>query len=174
MTTNLSWCLGLIDNGQHKSTNRFLFLVPHERSHDIMRTLENFCMLLPKALKMRAIKDTMARVADSMGGTKCASAQLSWDLGLLNPALRLPNRQGMSTHPNTKHGPELCHWKGQLIVGLCAKFVWPCKPLQICAKLGNPRETTTRRDVQPLPNRHVSGQRGLAKSKVIDFANTAT
>ncbi len=28
-----------------------------------MRILENFCMLLPKALEMRAIKDTMALVA---------------------------------------------------------------------------------------------------------------
>ncbi len=61
MRTKLSCCLGLIDNnGQHNGTNRLLVLVPHERSHDIMRILENLCTLLPKALKMRAIKDTMA------------------------------------------------------------------------------------------------------------------
>ncbi len=36
MRTNLSCCLGLIDNGQHKSTNRLLVPVPHERSHGIM------------------------------------------------------------------------------------------------------------------------------------------
>ncbi len=75
MRTNLSCCLGLIDNGQHKSTNRLLVLVPHERFHGIMRILENLYMLLPKALKMRAIKDTMALVTDSIGGTKCAHGQ---------------------------------------------------------------------------------------------------
>ncbi len=30
MRTNLSCCLGLIDNGQYKSTNRLLVLVPHD------------------------------------------------------------------------------------------------------------------------------------------------
>ncbi len=70
MRTNLSCCLGLIDNGQYKSTNRLLVVVPHERPHGIMSILKNLCMLLPKALKMRAIKDTMALVADSIGGTK--------------------------------------------------------------------------------------------------------
>ncbi len=53
------WSGPQVDNGQHKSTNRLLVLVPHERPHGIMRILENPCMLLPKALKMRAIKDTM-------------------------------------------------------------------------------------------------------------------
>ncbi len=74
MRTNLSCCLGLIDNGQYKSTNRLLVVVPHERSHGIMRILKHLCMLLPKALRMRAIKDTMALVADSIGGTKGAPA----------------------------------------------------------------------------------------------------
>ncbi len=69
MRTNLSCCLGLIDNGQYKSTNR-LVVVPYERPHGFMSILKNLCMLLPKALKMRAIKDTMALVADSIGGTK--------------------------------------------------------------------------------------------------------
>ncbi len=41
-----------------------------------MRMLRNIYVLLPKALKTRTIKDTMALVADmySIGGTKCASA----------------------------------------------------------------------------------------------------
>ncbi len=30
-------CLGLIDDGQHKSTNRLLVLVPHDRPHGVMR-----------------------------------------------------------------------------------------------------------------------------------------
>ncbi len=34
MRTNLSCCLRLIDNGQYKSTNRLLVVVPHERSHE--------------------------------------------------------------------------------------------------------------------------------------------
>ncbi len=38
-------------------------------------------------------------------------------LGHLNPALL--NRQGMSTHPKMQKGSELCHWKGQLMIGLC-------------------------------------------------------
>ncbi len=134
MRTNLSWCLGLIVKGQHKSTKRLLFLVPHERSHGIMRTLENLCMLLPKDLKLRAIENTMALVADSIGGTKFASAQMSWHLGLLNPALL--NRYGMSTHPKMENGPEHSHRIGQLILGLRANFVRPCKSPQICAKLG--------------------------------------
>ncbi len=35
MRTNLSCCLGLIDNGLHKSTNRLPVLVPHEISHGL-------------------------------------------------------------------------------------------------------------------------------------------
>ncbi len=76
----------LIDNGQHKSRNRLLdyldlVRVPHDRSHGIMRILENLCMLLPKALQMREIKYTMALIAGSIGGTKRAPAQMSWHLG---------------------------------------------------------------------------------------------
>ncbi len=37
MRTSLSCCLGLIDHGQHESTNRILVLVRHERAHGIMR-----------------------------------------------------------------------------------------------------------------------------------------
>ncbi len=62
-------------------------------------------MLLPKALKTRAFKDTMELVADSIGGTKSAPAQRSWHLRHLNPALL--NRQGMSTHPKME-GQGLC------------------------------------------------------------------
>ncbi len=87
------------------STNRLLVVVPHERPHGIITTLENLCMLLPKALEMRAIKDTMALVADSIGSTKCAPAQMSWHLAHLNPALL--NRQGMSTDLKMENGPEL-------------------------------------------------------------------
>ncbi len=148
MRTNLSCCLGLINTGQHKSTNRLLVLVPRE-SHGIMRTRENLCMLLPKALKLRAIKETVALVADGDGGTKRASAQMSWHMRHPNPALL--NRQSMNTHPKLENGSELCHWKWQLIVGLCADPVWPCKPPQIGAKLGTPRGSTTRRNVKPPP-----------------------
>ncbi len=123
MRTNLSCCLGLSDNGQYKSTNRLLVVVPHERPHGIMRILKTLCMLLPKALKMRAIKDTMALVADSIGGTKGAPAQMSWHLRLLNPALL--NRQGMSTYPKMKNGSELCHWKGQYYA--CAAVIPSCQ-----------------------------------------------
>ncbi len=104
MRTNLSYSLGLIDNGQHKSTNRLLALVPHDRPHGVMRIPENLCMLLPKALKMGAIKHTMAFITDSSGRTKCAPAQMPWHLRHLNPALL--NRQGMSTHPKTENGSE--------------------------------------------------------------------
>ncbi len=79
-----------------------------------MRIPENLCMLLPKALKMRAIKHTMALITDSSGRTKCAPAQMPWHLRHLNPALL--NRQGMSTHPKMENGSELCHWKGQLVM----------------------------------------------------------
>ncbi len=108
--TDLSCCLGFIDNGQQKSTNRLLIHVPYERCHGIMRILENLCMLLPKALKMRAIKDTMALVTDWVVGTKCAPAQMSWHLRHLNPALL--NWQGMSTHPKMENGSEPCHERG--------------------------------------------------------------
>ncbi len=50
-----------------------------------MRIPENLCMLLPKALKMRAIKHTMALITDSIGGTKCAPAQMPGHLRHLNP-----------------------------------------------------------------------------------------
>ncbi len=101
----VSWCLGLIVNGQQKSAQRLLLLVPHERSHGIMRTLANLCMLLPKVLKMRAMKDTMALVADSIGGNKmciCANVVAPWASQSC-----LLNWQGMSTHPKMENGPEL-------------------------------------------------------------------
>ncbi len=44
-----------------------------------MRIPENLCMLQPKALKMRAIKHTMALITDSSGRTKCASDQ-AWPM----------------------------------------------------------------------------------------------
>ncbi len=176
MRTSLSCCLGLIGNGQYKSTNRLLVVVPHVRPHGIMKILKNLCMLLPKALKMRAIKDTMALVADSIGGIRGAPAQMSWHLRHLKPALL--NWQGMSTHPKMENGSELCHQKGQLIIGLCVDPVRPCKPPQLGAKLGTLigtlRGSTTWRNVKAPPHRHVSGQHGLAKSKVINIANTAT
>ncbi len=84
-----------------------------------MRIPENLCMLLPKALKMRAIKQTMALITDSIGRTKCAPAQMPWHLRHRNPALL--NRQGMSTHSKMENGSELCHWKGQLVIGLRAR-----------------------------------------------------
>ena len=122
MRTNPSCSLGLIDNGQQKSTDRLLVLVPHERPHGIMRILKNLYILLPKALKTRDVKHTMeeeelhyvhtkmALIADSSGGTEFASAQMSWHPGHLNPVLL--NRQGMCTDPKMEIGPELCHWKG--------------------------------------------------------------
>ncbi len=72
-----------------------------------MRIPENLCMhmLLSKALKMRAIKHTMALITDSSGRTKCAPAQMPWHLRHLNPALL--NRQGMSTHPKMENGSEV-------------------------------------------------------------------
>ncbi len=77
-----------------------------------MRIPENPCMLLPKALKMRAIKHTMALITDSSGRTKCAPAQMPWHLRHLNPALL--NRQGMSTHPKMENGSELWKEYGQV------------------------------------------------------------
>ncbi len=47
-----------------------------------MRIPENQCTLLPKAQKMRAIKQTMALITDSIGCTKCAPAQI---LGVPSP-----------------------------------------------------------------------------------------
>ncbi len=49
------------------NTSRSLLLVPHEKSHGIMTTLETPRMLLPKARNIRAIKDTMTLVTDSIG-----------------------------------------------------------------------------------------------------------
>ncbi len=69
-------------------------------------------MLLPKALRMRAIKDAMVLIADSIGGTKCAPANV------VAPGASqscLDNRQEMSTHRKMEDGPELCHWRGQLM-----------------------------------------------------------
>ena len=140
MSTNLACCLGLMDNSQHKSTSRLLFLVPHERSHGTMRILENPCMLLLKALKMRAIKYTMALVADSIDDTKCPSVQMPEHLRLPSPALL--DWQGTSTHQKMKNGPQLCHRQWQLFVGFHADFVRPCKPQQIDAKLGITRGNT--------------------------------
>ncbi len=126
MRTILSSSLGLIGSGQHKSTNRLLSLVPHDRPHGTMTILDNFGRLLREASKMGAIKDKMALVANSIGGTKFACTQMSWYFRHLNPALL--NWQGMSTHPQVENGPELRHRKGQLMAGLCVNLVRPCKP----------------------------------------------
>ncbi len=147
-----------------------------------MRIPEYLCMLLPKALEMRPIKHTMALITDSIDCTNCAPAQMPWHLRHLHPALlnrqgmnpALLNRQGMSTHPKMENGSELCHWKGQLVIGLRASPVRPRKPPQIGAKLGTLRGSTTWRNVKAPLHRHVSGQHGLAKSKVINIAYTAT
>ena len=101
-----------------------------------------------------------------------AARRLPWHLRHLNPALL--NRQGMSTHPKMENGSELCHWKGQLVIGLRARPVRPLKPPQIGAKLGTLRGSTTWRNAKVPPHRHVSGQHSLAQSKVINIANTAT
>ncbi len=54
-------------------------------------------MLLPKALKMRAIKDTMALVADSIGGTKGAPAQMYREsqLNICNDYTAIPALMGL-------------------------------------------------------------------------------
>ncbi len=96
---------------------------------------------------------------------------MPWHLRHLNPALL--NRQGMSTHPKMENGSELCHWKGQLVIGLRASPVRPRKPPQIGAKLGTLRGSTTWRNVKAPPHRHVSSQHGLAKSMVIHIAYIA-
>ncbi len=66
-----------------------------------MRSLENFCMRLPKALEMtsmpRAVKNTRAAVAQSTGGTKCAAARMSWHLWHLNLALLDQQDKAMAT-----------------------------------------------------------------------------
>ncbi len=49
----------------------------------------------------------------------------------------------MSTHLEMNIRCELCHWEGQLTVGLRVDRIWPCKPPQICAKLGTPGGSTT-------------------------------
>ncbi len=128
-----------------------------------MRIPENLCMLQPKALKMRAIKHTMALITDSSGRTKCAPAQMPWHLSHLNPALL--NRQGMCTYPKMENGSELCHWKGQLVIGLRANPVRPRKPLQIGAKLGTPRGSITYH-LQRSPNPNTSTTTGECQSSI--------
>ncbi len=109
-----------------------------------MRIPENLCMLLPKALKMRAIKNTMALVADSIGGTKCAPAQM---LVAPEASQTCPAQPARNDHPpeNGKMDLSLVTGpKGQLKVGLCVGPVRPCKPPQLAAKLGTLRGSTTR------------------------------
>ncbi len=57
-------------------------------------------MLLPKALKTRAIKDPMALVADGIGGRYGASAQMLWHLGFLNPARQDKSSCGLGCSRN--------------------------------------------------------------------------
>ncbi len=77
MRTTLSGCLGLSDDGQHKGTSKLLVIVPHATPHGTMRVLEKLCMLLPEALKMRAINDTMVLIV------RCGSCQVLkvWVMG---------------------------------------------------------------------------------------------
>ncbi len=46
-----------------------------------MRMLEYFCMLVPKALKLRAIKDTVALFAHSTGATTVQDVHMGKCLG---------------------------------------------------------------------------------------------
>ncbi len=64
MRTNLPCCLGAIDNDHNKTPVPCALMWHHENPGES-------CMLLPKALKLRSIKDTMVLVAGSIGGT-CA------------------------------------------------------------------------------------------------------
>ncbi len=125
MGTNLSCCLGLIDKGQRKSTDRLLVLVPHERPHGIMRLLENIRMLQLRALKVRVIKNTVALVAHRTGGTKRASAQMLWHPWHPNSALL--NCLQVETHPKMDNGPELCDREEQLEEG-CQIFLQAVLP----------------------------------------------
>ena len=100
------------------NTSRLLVRVQHailsaaERPHDIMEILEKICIMrlsrLAKALKVTAIEDTVALVADNMGGAKWASAQMSWYPGHPNPDFSPPppplppppaRQCSISTHP---------------------------------------------------------------------------
>ena len=114
MRTNLSCRLGLIDNGQYKSTNRLPVVVPHGRPHGIMKILKNLCMLLPKALTLRAIKDTMALVADSIGGTKGA------------PVVAPEASQSCPAQPaRNEHPPENGKWIDNGLTDTCVSInIW--------------------------------------------------
>ncbi len=103
--------------------------MPHGTPHSTLKMLQRLCILLPRIPLMRAIKDTMALVAHSMGVTNpgCICSNILVPLAF-NPALL--SRQGVSTHAYMDNWPELCHQKRQLIVGLRVDFVRPCKPPQ--------------------------------------------
>ena len=84
--------LGLFDNGLYKRTNKILVLMPHDRLHESPGRGLN---AVAEGCEIRAVKDTLALVAHSVGGPKCASAQLFCYPGPSNPALL--NWQGVST-----------------------------------------------------------------------------
>ncbi len=122
-------------------------------------------MLLPKAQNMRATSHTMALVAHSIDGTKyacaCADVVVPWAFQ------SCPGQMAKNEHAPT--GLD-----GQLIVGLCVDSVEPYKPPQTGAKLGLPKDSTTRRNVPPLLDRQLLSRHSLVKSKVMSAAKPAT
>ena len=86
-------------------------------------------MLLLKVPKMRALKGAMALIAYSIGGKQCASAQMLGHLRSLDAALL--SLQGEKSHLKVDYRPEVCHYKGRFVKGLCADFDQSCKALEI-------------------------------------------
>ncbi len=83
----------------------------------------------------RAIKDTMALIAHSIGGTKLACTQMSghpWHPAD-NDDPALLNWEGVRRHPTMDNLNELCHREWFLIVWLHADYVLPFESLLIGA-----------------------------------------
>ena len=93
MRTDLCSCLGHLQNGCEAMANSLLVLMPHEHTHGAFSILKQIGILSPDGTKVRAVKNVMKLIANSLSATKVAPTEMAGEAGPNKPALL--NRQRM-------------------------------------------------------------------------------
>ena len=93
MRTDLSTCLGHLQNGCEAMANSLLALMPHAQTHGAFSILKQIGKLSPDGTKARAVKNVMKLIANSLSVAKVAPTEMAGEARPNKPALL--NRQRM-------------------------------------------------------------------------------
>ena len=63
-------------NGQDHTTNRPLIVLPHEETHETLCRIKKLSIFRLRMAKIRARKEAVPLIPNSLGGAKGASAQM--------------------------------------------------------------------------------------------------